>query len=239
MKGLPQQPQPHTSPGRGDYAYPLGGIGPSCVTLVGILVCLLCFVGCSEPTGSELHTGSVMDDSELEFQKQSNRPPTAKTLIAMADILAKQGKDPECELVLQRAIQDYPKFLPAYDKLAEVQMRRGRTDAAIGTIRNALRIHSGEPVLLNNLGMCRIVRRDYEKALEMFTKAAGIVPENAKYRANMAVALGLVGRDEESLSLLKQVLPDRQADHNLSVLREARYSVGPVPEAPFETPSMQ
>jgi hypothetical protein len=36
----------------------------------------------------------------------------------------------------------------------------------------------------------------------------------------MAVALGLMARYEESLSLFKQVLPEDQANHNLSVLRE-------------------
>jgi hypothetical protein len=53
------------------------------------------------------------------------------------------------------------------------------------------------------------------------------MPENVKYRANMAVALGLMGRDEESLSLFNQILPEDQAKHNLSVLQEARSSEKP------------
>lgn len=57
--------------------------------------------------------------------------------------------------------------------------------------------------------------------------------ENARYRANTAVALGLMGRDEESLSLLRKVLPEGQAEHNLQVLREARNSLRPgAEEAP-------
>ena len=140
----------------------------------------------------------------------------------MADILATQGRDSECEYVLKRIIQDNPKFLPAYNNLAELQMRQGRTNAAIETLQHALRINPDDTVLLNNLGMCWIVRRDYENALKMFTKAAGLMPENMKYRANMAVALGLMGRDDESLSLFKHVLPEDEAIHNLSVLQKAR-----------------
>jgi len=128
---------------------------------------------------------------------------------------------------LKKIIQDNPKFLPAYNSLAELQMRRGQTNAAIETLQHALNINPGDAVLLNNLGMCWIVRRDYEDALKMFTRAAGIMPENAKYRANMAVALGLMGRDDESLSLFRQVLPEDQANHNLNVLREARSSEKP------------
>jgi Flp pilus assembly protein TadD len=205
---------------------------------VGGLICLLCFGGCSESASPE-NTDWGMDDSERAFQEQANRPPTAKTLCAMADILAAQGRDSECEFVLKRIIQEHPRFLAAYNSLAELQMRQGRTNAAIETLQNGLRVHPEDPVLLNNLGMCRIVRGDYEEALEMFTKAAGIMPENAKHRANMAVALGLMGRDEESLSLFKQVLPEDQANHNLSVLREAGGLAKPASVAPSETPDLQ
>ena len=166
----------------------------------------------------------VMDKSDIDFQTQGNNPPNAKTLSAMAEILAAQGRDSECEYVLKRIIHDNPKFLPAYNDLAELQMRQGRTNAAIQTLQQALSINPDDTVLLNNLGMCWVVRRDYESALEMFTKAAGLMPENTKYRANMAVALGMMGRDDESLSLFKQVLPEDEANHNLSVLKEARNS---------------
>jgi len=206
--------------------------------IVGFLF-ILCVGGCSETVGSGTNTDWVMDKSELEFQSQSDNPPTAKTLCAMADILATQGRDSECEYVLKRIMQDNPKFLPAYNSLAELQMRQGRTNVAIETLQHALKINSEDTVLLNNLGMCWIVRRDYENALKMFTRAAGIMPENVKYRANMAVALGLMGRDEESLSLFRHVLPEDQANHNLSVLREARNSNKPASTATFRTLGLQ
>ena len=208
------------------------------ICMAGFL-CTLCVSGCSESAGSGQNTDWTMDKSELEFQSQANNPPSTKTLYTMADILATQGRDSECEYVLKKIIQDNPKFLPAYNSLAELQMRTGKTIAAIETLQNALKINPDDPVLLNNLGMCWIVRRDYETALEMFTKAAGIIPENTKYRANMAVALGLMGRDEESLSLFKQTLPEDQANHNLSVLQNARSGNKPLPTATSKTPDLQ
>lgn len=187
---------------------------------VGILFGALCLYGCSESAApaTEWSKGS----SDLDFQTQADRPATTKTLWAMADILATQGKDSECEYVLKRIIQSDPEFLPAYNSLAELQMRQGRTSDAAQTLQDALRIAPDDPVLLNNLGMCRLVRRDYEGALKVFNKAAAIVPENMKYRANMAVALGLMGRDEEALALFKKVLPEDRAVHNLTLLRQAR-----------------
>ena len=173
------------------------------------------------------------------FKLKTIAPPTPKTLYAMADILATQGRDSECESLLKRIVREDPKFLPAYNALAELQMRQGRTNAAIETLQGTLAIQPGDPVLLNNLGMCRIAEHDYESALTMFSKAAGIMPENAKYRANMAVALGLMGRDEESLSLFKQVMPEDQANHNLGVLREARKIAEPAAAAPSGTPGFR
>jgi Flp pilus assembly protein TadD len=189
--------------------------------IVGFIY-VLCIDGCTESTNSAKNTDWVTDKSDLDFETQANKPPTAKTLSAMAEILAAQGRDSDCEYVLKRIIQDDPKFLPAYNSLAELQMRQGQTNTAIETLRHALNINPNDPVILNNLGMCWIVRQDYQNALKMFTKAAGIMPENVKYRANMAVALGLMGRDEESLALFKQILPEDQANHNLTILREAR-----------------
>lgn len=191
------------------------------------LFCVLCFGGCQEQASSESGMDLAANNSEQEFQKQDNRPPTSKTLYSIADILAVQGRDTECEFVLKRIIREYPRYLPAYNSLAELQMRQGRINLAIDTIHDAFRINSEDPLLLNNLGVCWIIRGDYEKALELFTRAACIKSENTRYRMNMAVALGLMARYEESLSLFKQVLPEDQANHNLNVLKERGKKVLP------------
>jgi len=199
---------------------------------IGGLLVALCLGGCSESAGPASKTDWATDSADREFQTQADRPPTVKTLWATANILATQGKDSECEYILNRIIREDPGFIPARNSLAELQMRQGRTSAAIETLQDALRIQPEDPVLLNNLGMCWIIRRDYEKALEMFNKAAGLMPENTRYRANMAVALGLMGREEESLSLFKQILPEDQANHNLDVLRQAKENTKQVSTPP-------
>lgn len=195
------------------------------------LICIFCFAGCSESVGTGPDMNSALNNSGQEFQTIPNRPPTSKTLFAMADIFAAQGRDRECEFVLKRIIREYPRYLPAYNSLAELQMRQGRINAAIETIHDAFRINSEDPVLLNNLGVCWIVRGDYKKALDLFTRASGTKPENTRYRTNMAVALALMARYEESLSLFRQTLPEEQANHNLNVLKECAKK--PVPDPMF------
>ena len=198
------------------------------------IIYMLCLSGCTEPASSGSNLDLLRTSSKLESEWQTDRPPTAKTLYAMADILTTQGRDSESEVLLKRIIREYPEFLPAYNSLAELQMRQGRINEAIETINSGLRIRPEDPVLLNNLGMCWTIRRDYEKALAMFTTASGIMPENARYRANMAVALGLLGRYQESLSLFEQILPEEQAKHNIDVIRRFRKDAEPDSAKLFE-----
>jgi Flp pilus assembly protein TadD len=193
---------------------------------IGVCIaCLALLCGCAEPTRSGFNGGNKPTPPEIK----PDQPPTAKTLYSMAEILAGQGKDKECEFVLRRCLQEHPRFTPAYNRLAELQMRQGRVHEAIATLTKALEIRPKDPVLLNNLGMCFLMRKDYDKALDRFTQAGGLVPENEKYRANMAIALGLLGRQEESQALLEQVLPQDQAKHNAEVLQKAYERQAPPP----------
>jgi Flp pilus assembly protein TadD len=189
------------------------------VLVAGACAALLC--SCSGPAATGASKSSRSSQPPSDFETQRDQPPSAKTLYSMAGILAAQGKDSECEFILRRCLREHPRFTPAYNRLAELQMRQGRVNEAAEVLSEALRLRPEDPVLANNLGMCWLVRKEYAKALEQFTKAAGIVPESQKYRANMATVLGLLGRQEESLALLQQVLPADQARHNADVLRKA------------------
>jgi Flp pilus assembly protein TadD len=189
---------------------------PGRVCLLGLSVFLVC--GCSSPSPSR---STARFDKPPAAAPPRDLPPSAKTLYSMAEILAAQGKDKESEFVLRRCLQEHAHFTPAYNSLAELQMRQGRIHEAVDTLAAALKIRPRDPVLLNNLGMCLLLRKEYVRALECFTSAAGLVPENERYRGNMATALGLLGRQEESLALLQQILPRDKADYNAEVLRRA------------------
>jgi serine/threonine-protein kinase len=178
--------------------------------------------GCAESTNAEQNMYSAPMNARDNRGLQADRAPTAKTLYAMANVLAAQGNDLKCEAVFRRIIRDHSDFFPVYNSLAELLMRQGRTNEAMETINRGLGIRPRDPVLLNNLGMCWVIHRDYENAMVMFTKSAGIMPENARYRANMAMTMALMGRYDESLSLYKQVLPEDKANHNVSILQKAR-----------------
>ena len=191
------------------------------------LTALICaaafFCGCEQTvTAKKTGPGYPVSEADAAFEKGAEQPPSLKTLYTMADILVAQGRDAQAEAVLTRILNEHPRFSPAYNSLAELKMRQRRIDEAIKILSGGLEVAPSDAVLLNNLGMCWMIKRRYEKALEFFTEAAGVNPQNTRYRANMAVALGFLGRDEETLGLYRQILPENQAGHNLEIIRAAR-----------------
>lgn len=178
--------------------------------------------GCQTPADKKGPFFSDSQRAEDDFDRAEDRPPSAKTLYAMSRILAAQGKDEQCEYVLVRVMKMQPNFMPPYVELAELHLRHRRVDQAVAVLLAALTIAPDDAVLHNDVGMCRMVQGNYAEALHEFTLAAATAPQDARYRANMAVALGVAGRYDESLALYQQIVPPSDAHHNLSVLCEAR-----------------
>lgn len=191
------------------------------VAFVG-LAGLAMLTGCTKSVRPVPSGGSHLVTPDPAAEMLGDKPPTARTLFTMSEILVAQGKDKECEFVLSACIRQHPGFAPAYNSLAELQMRQGRVAEAMNVLSAALKHWPEDPVLLNNRGMCSLICQDYETALTYFTQAAAHAPEGRRYQGNMATCLGMLGRDAEALSLLRQILPEEQATHNASVLRKAR-----------------
>lgn len=162
------------------------------------------------------------NDPLEDFEAGADRAPTARTLYATARLLAAQRRDSQCESLLTRIIREHPAFMPAYCELAELRVRQRRVDEAVATLRAAQRQSPGDPVVINNLGMCAMLKGEYQEALDLFTQAVAKVPDNARYRANMAAACGMLGRYEEALALYRQTVSEADAQHNLGVLHRAR-----------------
>jgi Flp pilus assembly protein TadD len=160
-------------------------------------------------------------DLDAEFQQAANRPPTAETLYRLGRLLAAEGKEADCERVLLDGIDRHPSYLPLYSELAQLYIRQRKLETAISTLNKGLAVIPNDAVLLNNLGMCGMLKGDYAMALQNFTLAAAADPDDARYTANMALATGMLGRYDESLVLYRQVVRPAQSHFNLAVICEA------------------
>ena len=184
-------------------------------------VCLMVSIGgCATVSEETLVLPSA--EAASSFDAGADRAPTPKTLYAMARIFAAQGRDAESQFVLERVLVIDPSFMPAYCDLAELHMRYGQVDQAVRVLKVGLDISPRDPVLLNNLGMCCFFNHDWPGASEHLTEAVAISPYNTRYRTNLGLALGMMGRYEESLALYEQVVAPGKAQYNLALICEAR-----------------
>jgi len=192
-----------------------------------VIICSVVFIcGCANNSAPKPPATYSESPADAAFDKGANQPPSISTLYVMAGILVTQGRDDQAAVVLTKIIYEHPRFTPAYNTLAEIKMRQHRTDEAIKTLSAGLEVDSHDSVLLNNLGMCWMVKRKYDRALDYFTRAAGVNPQSARYRANMAVCLGFLGRDAEAEALYRQVLSEKDARRNLEIIQAARKKHG-------------
>jgi Flp pilus assembly protein TadD len=200
------------------------------MTHVNRLACLLSLAaalfatvgGCSRPDARAKVDRTENRDDEF-FAAGAGRAPTLKTRYAMARLLAAQGKDNEAVFILEQLVRERPQCLPAYSDLAEIYMRHRRLPEAIRALEAGLAVtQRQDPILVNNLGMCRMIQGEYEGALSNFTTADTLAPDDARFKANRAAALGMLGRYDEALEQYQQVLPPADAHFNLAVICEAR-----------------
>lgn len=189
----------------------------SCICL---LSALLLFAGCQSTPSSPNY--GVSTRSEVEFQKAANRQPIPETLYAVTRILVSQGRDADAAQVLHRLIEEHPRFVPAYNEMAELHMRNRRLGNALEVLQAGLQVAPDNAALLNNLGMCWMIRNRYDRALEYFTRAAAASPDDARFRANVAAALGMQGRYDEALAVYKQIVTEPEAHYNIGVISQAR-----------------
>jgi tetratricopeptide (TPR) repeat protein len=163
-------------------------------------------------------TGSQPRSAYDQSMEDMSGDPKAKTLYAMSRMLLAQGKEDQGEIVLRRIIQRHPDFTPAYSDLARLLVQDGDSYDAMRILRAAQDLQPQDPVILNNLGVCALVQKDYDAALAYFEAAADYNPREKRYQANKALALGLTGHSDEAYSTYRQVLTDSATQRNLELI---------------------
>ena len=166
-------------------------------------------------------TTSVDKDGDW-FEGGAELPPSEDTLRMTARILAAKGEYAKAGNAVDRMIAEHPRNPSSYTEGAEILPQQGRVLDAIQLLDLGLERLPGNPVLLNDRGLCRLLEADLPGATIDFAAALDVDPRDADYVANMALVLALAGDEEASRSLWSRVLPPDAVESNLKLAREAR-----------------
>jgi len=181
--------------------------------------------GLAALTGGCATTGAGADRPRTSYDIPSEelagpQPPKAKTVYGMARLLRAQGDVEKAELMLFSIMKEYPEFSPTYNDLAEIRLERGHLDQAKEFLDRGLAVAPNDPVLLNNAGVCALLQHDYDTAVQRFQRASALAPHKERYRANVALAMGLRGDVEGSYAMYQQVVSRDDAKHNAEIIQQ-------------------
>jgi tetratricopeptide (TPR) repeat protein len=171
-------------------------------------------------------------DSEKDwFEGGPMKPASAETLQLTVRVLAAKGQTAQAGFLLNRMLVDHPDHLGTYTEGAEVLLIEGRVDDAIGWLSRGLDRLPGQPLLLNDRGVCHLLAADLDSAARDFDAAYAADPRDADFVSNVALARALQGKDDEALRLWNLVVDREEAASNLRIAAAARGKFASVQES--------
>jgi Flp pilus assembly protein TadD len=186
-------------------------IGMSVGLGIGLVFGMLA-IGC-ESTGS---------DRTDWFEGGEELPPSEETLRITARILAAKGDFVQAGVAVERMLYQFPGQVGTYTEGAEVLLQQGRVQDAIDILDQGLVRLPGDPVLLNDRGLCHLLATDLISATRDFEAALAWDPRDSDYVANVALVKALAGDEKTARALWSRVLPPRDVAENLKIAAAAR-----------------
>jgi Flp pilus assembly protein TadD len=146
--------------------------------------------------------------------------PSDKALLAgYGRALADNGNFQQAFDVLSRAhTPDNPdwRILSAQGAVLD---QLGRAEEARQYYASALKISPDEPSVLSNLGLSYMLSKDLRMAEETLRRAYGHANAEQRVRQNLALVVGLQGREAEAESIMKADRPAGEAAADITRLR--------------------
>jgi tetratricopeptide (TPR) repeat protein len=165
---------------------------------------------------------ATQDADKDWFEGGPMKAATAETLQLTVRVLAAKGQTAQAGFLLNRMLAEHPDHLGTYTEGAEVLLIEGRVEDAVGWLTRGLERMPGQPLLLNDRGVCHLLAADLASASADFEAAHAADPRDADFVSNVALVRALEGRDEEAIRLWGLVVSSEDAVSNLKIAAAAR-----------------
>ncbi|MCX7634354.1 MAG: tetratricopeptide repeat protein, partial [Syntrophales bacterium] len=119
------------------------------------------------------------------------------------------------ETLLTHAIVTVPGNYEAMNNLGAVYIAQGNFGAAIGHLREAVRVKPDYAIAYNNLGQAYVYAGDVKEGIKWLRWGYRLRPDLEKLPRNLASALLIQGENAEAARLLEQLLARYPADADL------------------------
>jgi len=105
-----------------------------------------------------------------------------------------------------RALELEPENVAVMINLGAAYLQKGLSERSTQILSKVIDKDPENSLALFNMGKAFLYKEEPEKALEAFRRASDVVPEDVEIRRSMAHCLSLLGRKEESASILYDVV---------------------------------
>src|SRR5262249_39997362 len=133
-------------------------------------------------------------------------PENLKALYHFATLLFYQGRVDEAIRIGERLIQRQPKNIRARNFLAYAYVQTFQPEKADAEFHRSMELAPGEFAILNNDGLFLMQRGRYQEALERFSEAIEINPENIQGYVGMGEAYRQSGNMRKAIDWYRKAL---------------------------------
>lgn len=153
------------------------------------------------------------------------KPETLVKLGALKEVSADEESRPQAERdafryqarqSYQKAIDQSPKYSPAYIALAGSYLRTGETDKAHDTFKKAVQANPRDAALWYEQGTVMAREKNWQMALECMAQAVTLDPENKLYQKTYGLTLARNGRLDEAYAALAHSMSEAEARFNIA-----------------------
>ncbi len=175
------------------------------------------------------YAGVYRDDETFWRYNVRKNPESYAAHYNLGVVLGDAGETPEAALFhLRRALEIYPDFAEAQNRLGMELARRKQHDVAVWHFREAVQIDPDFADAWHNLGFALAQQGQLEPALECYLEALSIRPDFSKAHYHLAVALAKLGRLEPAIQHFRNALQldpdevDARYDYAVALVQQNR-----------------
>ncbi len=159
-----------------------------------------------KPAAAAIHAGRLDDAERLLMSRLRTMPRDTIALNMLAETLARTGREPDAEPLLDQALTADPTFSGARFNLARLLFNQQRAAEALVHVRSLLADAPDAAPYRNLLAACLSLVGDYDQAIGLYEALLREFPRQARLWLNLGQALRTVGRRTDAVDAFRRAI---------------------------------